>query len=499
MNPLLSGANSSFTEHDNVVKPSAKARSSSDEPRQSFKDTFDKQPKVTRNERSENDRRNTNANSAQTKAEQKENSSATRVEKTNAAKQQNTSSRQEGDAKNATAHKSTHSESTAPGAEGETAMQTESVDQGVGAGASEPFDTLIVDSALSAENHEKHVGLLNNANGPAGEGMSLRGLHAEALPAGAHGVSESGAELSVGAGAKSATLVQAHTVVSGTDTSQQSSGAAAQATVLKSSIVAGNNAQSGAEDFGNGAESGRRAFEMLARRSDSATNPLGGEPASADKDTVKTNTGLLNSTMSMVNKVVTTTPSTPEAMAGLMEKLDSATQAHHSNQSNTIVTHTSQPSLLTPSGIPNVSDVKVQMPISITFGQQGWANMVAERSALMAAQSIKFAELQLDPPELGPLQVKVTVNQDQATVSFVAANPQVKDALDQSVLRLKEMLEEQGLNLVDVDVSDQSSPEESDAEEENHLLAGEEDAEMETEPDAKTVDAVGTYGVDHYA
>lgn len=153
------------------------------------------------------------------------------------------------------------------------------------------------------------------------------------------------------------------------------------------------------------------------------------------------------------------------------------------------------------SGLAAAADARVQLPVSITFGQSGWANMVAERSAMMAAQSIKFAELQLDPPELGPLMVKVSVNQDQAIVSFVASNAQVKEALDQSLVRLKEMLEEQGLDLVNVDVSDQASQDaDADAESEsqtgqsNEIVAAEEEQVV-----THKVEVNAGYGVDHYA
>ncbi len=151
------------------------------------------------------------------------------------------------------------------------------------------------------------------------------------------------------------------------------------------------------------------------------------------------------------------------------------------------------------SGLPLAADARVQLPVSITFGQSGWANMVAERSAMMAAQSIEFAELRLDPPELGPLQVRVSVNQDQATVSFIAPNAQVKDALDQSLVRLKEMLEEQGLDLVNVDVSDQAS-QDADADGESQTAqSNEELAEEEEQVVTQSVEINAGYGVDHYA
>ncbi len=148
------------------------------------------------------------------------------------------------------------------------------------------------------------------------------------------------------------------------------------------------------------------------------------------------------------------------------------------------------------------AETRVQMPVVIRFGQPGWAGMVAERSAMMAAQNIKFAELQLDPPELGPLQVKVTVNQEHAQVSFVAANASVRDALDQTMPKLREMLEEQGLDLLDVDVSDQESQESEASDSENEgqssgMLASEDEQLREEGGEQHTV--VAEYGVDSYA
>lgn len=100
--------------------------------------------------------------------------------------------------------------------------------------------------------------------------------------------------------------------------------------------------------------------------------------------------------------------------------------------------------------------------INVEFGRAEWNSNVAAKVAQMAAQNLNFAEIQLDPPELGPLQVRVQVNSDQATVSFTAQSAQVRDALEQGSQRLREMLEAEGMNLVDVDVSDQQQQQNKD-------------------------------------
>jgi flagellar hook-length control protein FliK len=90
--------------------------------------------------------------------------------------------------------------------------------------------------------------------------------------------------------------------------------------------------------------------------------------------------------------------------------------------------------------------------------QQGkWSEAVTERVMWMSSKGIKEASVQLDPPELGSITIKISVNQAQAHVSFTVQNAHVREALDQNALRLREMFAEDGLNLVDVDVSDQSS------------------------------------------
>lgn len=65
---------------------------------------------------------------------------------------------------------------------------------------------------------------------------------------------------------------------------------------------------------------------------------------------------------------------------------------------------------------------------------------------------VQAAELRLDPPELGSMQIKISLNGDAASVSMLVQNQQAKDMLDQSVPKLREMLEQQGLELSDSQV-----------------------------------------------
>jgi flagellar hook-length control protein FliK len=67
------------------------------------------------------------------------------------------------------------------------------------------------------------------------------------------------------------------------------------------------------------------------------------------------------------------------------------------------------------------------------------------------------AEIRLDPPDLGGMNIKVNLSGDSASVSFVVQSQHARDALDQAVPRLREMLEEHGIELGQSSVQQESA------------------------------------------
>src|SRR5690606_8466661 len=132
------------------------------------------------------------------------------------------------------------------------------------------------------------------------------------------------------------------------------------------------------------------------------------------------------------------------------------------------------------------------------LGQPQWSQAVGERVLWLAAQNISTAELRLDPPELGPMQVRVTVHQDQVQVNFTSPHAGVREALDQGAARLREMFNEQGLNL-HLDVSDQSLARRDDGEKASGGRANNEDAEAASEAALVETEVRPLRLIDHYA
>jgi len=100
-------------------------------------------------------------------------------------------------------------------------------------------------------------------------------------------------------------------------------------------------------------------------------------------------------------------------------------------------------------------------------GTGSWDNALGQRVLWMVSHQHQIAELNLNPPDLGPLQVVLSVNSDQASAAFVSQNPEVRQALEAALPRLKEMMAESGINLGNATVSDQGSRQQGDFERQN--------------------------------
>ncbi|MFK8043453.1 flagellar hook-length control protein FliK [Congregibacter sp.] len=83
------------------------------------------------------------------------------------------------------------------------------------------------------------------------------------------------------------------------------------------------------------------------------------------------------------------------------------------------------------------------------------------RMKTLVRDGVREARLQLHPAELGRLQVTVTTEGDQTKVAFTAETSAARDAIEQSLPRLREMLEQSGLQLANADVGEQGLQDEA--------------------------------------
>lgn len=93
----------------------------------------------------------------------------------------------------------------------------------------------------------------------------------------------------------------------------------------------------------------------------------------------------------------------------------------------------------------------------LAMNQSGWTEGVVNRVMYLSSMNLKQADIQLEPAELGRLDIRVNMAADQQTqVTFMSAHVGVRDALESQMSRLRDSFTQQGMGQVDVNVSDQS-------------------------------------------
>lgn len=95
------------------------------------------------------------------------------------------------------------------------------------------------------------------------------------------------------------------------------------------------------------------------------------------------------------------------------------------------------------------------LDIEHPVGQAAWKEAVGQHVAWMVDSQVSRAELRLHPAHLGPIDVSVTVHNDEVNVSFNATHPATREALESSLPRLRELLGDAGLSLGNASVSQQ--------------------------------------------
>ncbi len=94
----------------------------------------------------------------------------------------------------------------------------------------------------------------------------------------------------------------------------------------------------------------------------------------------------------------------------------------------------------------------VAPPLETPLGEPGWDRGIGERILWMAGKSLQSASIQLNPRHLGPIEIQLSLQQDQASVSFHVHHAVTRDAIEAAIPRLREMFADNNLQLVNVDV-----------------------------------------------
>lgn len=102
--------------------------------------------------------------------------------------------------------------------------------------------------------------------------------------------------------------------------------------------------------------------------------------------------------------------------------------------------------------VASSDDVASPRTLHARLGSAEWKDQLGAQLNWMVENGKHSASLKLTPEHLGPVEVRIDLNQNQTSVWFSAANADTRTALEQALPRLRELLSEQGMSLNDAGV-----------------------------------------------
>lgn len=160
----------------------------------------------------------------------------------------------------------------------------------------------------------------------------------------------------------------------------------------------------------------------------------------------------LNKLASEGNALALTQQQLSQSLQQFSQQFDLAQQARQSLD-------TSPPVLASVDKVGNGQTQAIQTEAQKSVAQQAQAEravnitrpeghqQLTDKVRYMVSNQQMHADIRLDPPELGSMKVRVNLSGESASVNFVVQSQQAREVLEHNAPRLKELLEEQGIEL----------------------------------------------------
>lgn len=99
--------------------------------------------------------------------------------------------------------------------------------------------------------------------------------------------------------------------------------------------------------------------------------------------------------------------------------------------------------------------------ISAYPGRANWNEAIGQKVMWMIGTQDQTASLTLNPPDMGPLQVIVNVNNNMVDATFISDNLEVRQALENGMLELRDSMSQSGIVLDQVNIGTSGNPAQS--------------------------------------
>lgn len=183
----------------------------------------------------------------------------------------------------------------------------------------------------------------------------------------------------------------------------------------------------------------------------------------------------------------------------LRQSNDSAKATAISEEMNTTLASDSAQSTL--QSVTSAKQVTLLQNEALSVYRKDFSSAVKDKVMVMMNQKLQQIEIRLDPQELGNVNVKINLQNEQAVVSFTVQNQQAKEAFDQNLGRLKDMLAESGVDVGDANVEQRNKQNDDEQSKGNNNSDEVADRNLSELSDTQTLNLVkgSSSGVDYYA
>jgi len=123
------------------------------------------------------------------------------------------------------------------------------------------------------------------------------------------------------------------------------------------------------------------------------------------------------------------------------------------------------------------AESKLNAAIEAPVRSASFVTELADKVVWLSGRQGQLADLSLNPPQMGSLEVRLTVSGTDASAQFFSPNPVVRDAIDAALPKLRELMAQAGLSLGEAEVRD-------------HAFSRRESAETQNQPSAQDADTV---------
>jgi flagellar hook-length control protein FliK len=107
--------------------------------------------------------------------------------------------------------------------------------------------------------------------------------------------------------------------------------------------------------------------------------------------------------------------------------------------------------------MPTIPAELQSLTLPANASQTQWGQALGERVAFLINHKMNSAEIRIDPPHLGKLDIQIQLKDDSAVVVIQTQHAQTRDMVENSSVRLREFLQQAGYDSVDVNVSHRES------------------------------------------